>query len=478
MIFDSRTARLQTARVSATYPWWTEEAASAGALPEPCSPLVGSNTVDVAIVGGGYTGLWTALALRERDPNLQIAVLEAETCGAGGSGRNGGFLHGYWEMFNKLVGVLGQQRALAVAKAGSEAQQEILRFCSNQAADAWLASAGIGLVATSEAQEEAVSTALHTATAIPEEFRPRQRQPAELAHGGGFRHGALFPEGATIQPARLVGALKNAALLAGVDVYETTPVAELRPGESNVLRTPLGMLHSREVVLAGNAWMSGYRPYSRHLTNLGSYAIATEPIPELLDRLELPRGFAIKDARMFLHWARTTHDNRFVVGTGAGPMSYGGRVSTVHSAHSPTMTRCVTAMHRFFPETRGVRITHAWGGPIDMSADRIPFFDTLPNARIHYGLGYSGHGVNASWIGGQVLSSLVLGYDDKWTKSPFCHRDVPRLPPEPFRYAGGKIIHRSSLAVEDSMDRGENPSRLDRAIATVPRIFGLRIGLR
>ncbi|WP_165913159.1 FAD-dependent oxidoreductase [Tamaricihabitans halophyticus] len=434
--------------------------------------------MDVAIVGGGYTGLWTALALRERGPHLRIAVLEAESCGSGGSGRNGGFLHGYWEMFGKLSAILGEDRALTVAAAGSQAQREILRFCADRNEDLWLESAGINLAATSTAQLAAVSAALRASSAIPEQFRPRERPPTELAHGGGFRSAAYFPEGATVQPARLLGALKSAAMQAGVEIYEATPVANLRPGAPNSLRTPLGMLRANDVVLAGNAWMSQYQPYARHLTNLGSYAIVTEPIPEVLDQLGLRRGFAAKDARMFLHWARTTHDDRIVVGTGAGPMSYGGRVGAVHTTHTASMVRCVNALRKFFPEARDARVEHAWGGPIDMSADRIPFFGTLPESTIHYGLGYSGHGVNATWIGGQVLSSLVLGADDRWTNSPFCDRKVPRLPPEPLRYLGGKLIHRSSLAVEDSLDRGERPSGIHRLVATLPRLFGLRIGLR
>lgn len=467
--------------VHGSYPWWLEEADAAGLAPAARPPLIGAGTVDVAIVGGGYTGLWTALALRERHPDLRIAVLEAGICGAGASGRNGGFVHGYWEMFAKLVDLLGHDRALTIAQAGSEAQRAITRFCASRPEDVWLHSAGLALGSTSAAQDAAVDKALRSGADLSPEFGPRELTADELAtmcNTSSFRRGALFPEAATVQPARLVQAMRTAAEEAGIRIFEGTPVLGVDTGRTTVVRSPMGRLACADVVLAANAWMSASAPYSRHVTNLGSYAIVTEPAPDLIADMGWQRGFAIKDARMFLHWARTTHDDRIIVGTGAGPMSFGGRVSRVHTAHQATAARCVAALHRFFPQSRDLRVTHAWGGPIDMSADRIPFFGTLPGTRVHYGTGYSGHGVNAAWIGGQVLASLVLGAEDRWTASPFCGRQVPRLPPEPVRYLGGKVIHRASLSVEDAHDRGEAPPVAARGIAALPRVFGLRIGLR
>lgn len=471
----SRLEAATVGRPAATYPWWVEEALASGVLPAPEPPLVGRRNVDVAIVGGGYTGLWTALALREREPDLNIAVVEARTCGCGGSGRNGGFVHGYWESFGKLSGLFGREEALRIAEAGSEAQTQIARFAAAQPHDLWWSSQGIRLVATSRAQECAAKSAVRAIDDVPENVRPYATYDAKIGTGG---QGVLFPEGATVQPARLLGALKTAVREAGVAVYETSPVVELGCSGRYLLRTPLGVVEAGDVVLGAGPWLSGTRPYSRHLTNLGSFAVVTEPVPEYLERSGLPAGFAVKDARMFLHWARTTKDGRIVVGTGAGPMSYDGRVGAVHSSHAPSLARCTAALRRFFPGIGEVTIEHGWGGPIDMSADRLPFFGTLPGTGIHYGLGYSGHGVNASWIGGQVLASLALGSDDRWTNSKFCRADVPKLPPEPFRFFGGKLIHRSSLAVEDDLDNGRKSSLANRTIATLPRLLGMRIGLR
>lgn len=463
-------------RPAATYPWWVEEATTAGVLPAPQPPLVGRCSVDVAIVGGGYTGLWTALALREREPDLRIAVLEARTCGCGGSGRNGGFVHGYWESFGKLSRLFGRDEALRIAEAGSEAQAEIARFAEAQPHDVWWSSQGIRLVATSAAQEGVAESATRALDDVPEDVRPYVTNDAKI--GAGHGQSVLFPEGATIQPARLLGALKTAVLQAGISVHETSPVVELGSAGRYLLRTPLGVVEAGEVVLGAGPWLSGTRPYSRHLTNLGSFAIVTEPVPDYLERSGLPAGFAVKDARMFLHWARTTNEGRIVVGTGAGPMSYDGRVGAVHSSHAPSLARCTAALRRFFPDIGEVSIAHGWGGPIDMSADRLPFFGTQPGTGIHYGLGYSGHGVNASWIGGQVLASLALRSNDRWTNSKFCRADVPNLPPEPFRFLGGKLIHRSSLALEDDLDSGRKPSLVNRTIATLPKMLGMRIGLR
>lgn len=463
-----------------SYPWWLEEAESAGLHGPACNPLFGSRTVDVAVVGGGYTGLWTALTLRERAPELSVAVVEAQSCGSGPSGRNGGVLHGYWEMFPKLVELFGHDHALEVAFAGSEAQRAVVDFCSNSGEDVWLNEAGIAVGATSVTQESAVDAALRYAADLPERFRPRELTSLELATMSGsdsFRRAALYPEAATLQPARLAFAMKRAALEAGVDIYESSPVIDVEPGGA-VVRTATGELRCSDVVMAGNAWMSAQRPYSRHLTNLGSFVVVTEPIPDVVNGMGMRSGVAIKDGRMFLHWARATPDGRLVVGTGAGPMSYRGKVTGVHTAHVRSATRAAAALRTFFPTAADARIERSWGGPIDMSADRLPFFGTLPDSRVHYGLGYSGHGVNATWIGGQVLASLVLRQRDRWTSSPFCHRQVPRLPPEPFRFVGGRMIHASVLAVEDAHDEGKRAPTPLRAAAALPRLLGLRIGTR
>ena len=147
---------------------------------------------------------------------------------------------------------------------------------------------------------------------------------------------------------------------------------------------------------------------------------------------------------------------------------------------APARLRAERGLRRLLPGFADVPIAKAWGGPIDISADRLPFFKTIPGSRVHYGCGYSGHGVNPAYIGGQclILASLVLEENDLWSNLPLCTRAVPSLPPEPFRYYGGRAVRRAILACEDAEERGQPAPLLATAVAAIPRVFGLRIGTR
>lgn len=458
------------------YPWWLAVGDTTGA----CAPLHGEHAADVVIVGGGYTGLWTALALKERAPDRHVLVLEAATCGWGASGRNGGSVNGYWSMWPQLPGLVGRGPAEEMANLGSEAQEAIRTFCRKSPIDVSFRDDGLAMVATSVAQEDAIEGVLRSTSDVPEVYRPHSLSAEQLwrmTRNPRIAKGILFPEGACVQPAQLVHALKEACLASGVAIHESSPVTEVDV-EQSVVGTATGLVRTRDIILATNAWMSSLPPMSHHITNLSSHVIVTEPAPDVVSKLDWPAGRLVRDARMFLHWARVTSDSRIVVGTGAGPLSYRGRVVRSHTQHVRSTQRVIDALAAFVPEAAHLRITAAWGGAIDMSSDNCPTFATLPGTRIHYGIGYSGHGVNAAWIGGQVLASLALGTSDRWTRSAFCSRRLPRLPPEPFRFIGGAAVRSRTIALEDAADAGRSAPLHARGVAALPRMLGMRIGIR
>jgi glycine/D-amino acid oxidase-like deaminating enzyme len=432
----------------------------------------------VAVVGGGYTGLWTAATLRERDPSLRVLLLEAEHCGAGPSGRNGGFLHGYWSSLARLRERLGDAAALELARAGDRVIPAVRDFCARRGEDVWLREAGLLRVSAAPAQDAAVDAAVEAARAlgVPEEAVPLSRdEVAANCRSPVFRRGVRFRDGATVQPARLVRALRRAAVDAGVELFERTPVVGLRPG---ALETPAGRVRARDVVVATNAWAAGWRPVARRLTNFGSYVALTEPVPDLLAEIGWTGGEAIVDGRMFLHYFRTTPDGRVLMGSGSGPIGYGGRIDGRFTRDAPTAARAEAGLRRLLPALARARVAHAWGGPIDVSADQFPFFGTVPGTRVHYGLGYSGNGVGPSWLGGQILASLVLGADDDWTRLPLVRRDVTSLPPEPLKRLGGGLFRAAILALEEAEEGGRAPTTAARAIAALPGLLGLRLGTR
>jgi glycine/D-amino acid oxidase-like deaminating enzyme len=426
------------------------------------------------VVGGGYTGLWTALALKRREPSLSVVVLEAETCGAGPSGRNGGFLHGYWASLAELVPLLGRDSALELARAG----ELIIPAVRALPDDVWLTEGGMLMVSASPAQDAAIGLAVSAARevgAADQAVALDAEAVAERIRSPVFRRGVFYPEGATVHPGRLVLALRRAALEAGVDLREHSPAVSIREG---VVATSRGSVRAPEVVVAINAAATGWRPVARHVTNFGSYVVLTEPVPELLGQIGWTGGEAVLDGRMFLHYFRATRDGRVLMGSGSGPIGFSGRVDQRFTSDVPTAARAERGLRRLLPGLADARVERAWGGPIDVSADHLPFFGTVPGTRIHYGLGYSGHGVGPSWLGGQILASLALGADDEWTALPLATRRVPSLPPEPLKRLGGGLVRSAIMACERAEEDGHRAPLPARLGATLPRLFRMEIGTR
>jgi glycine/D-amino acid oxidase-like deaminating enzyme len=458
-------------------PWWLEEAPQA----EPEPPLEGGLDMDVAVVGGGYTGLWTALALREIERSARVAVLEASLCGEGPSGRNGGFLHGYWSALPRLRELFGDGGALAVAEAGAAIVPGVREFVERRREDVWLSEAPMLKVSAAPAQDAAVDRSIAAARelGVEEEAVPlTAAEVAERCRSPRFRRGVLYREGATVQPARLVRALQAAALAAGVACHERTPVLRLRRGTPNVLETPRGRVRAGEVVIAVNAAAAGWRPLARRLTNFGSYVVLTEPVPELLEQINWTGGEAIIDARMFLHYFRTTEDGRVLMGSGSGPIGYGGRLDGRFTGDHPSVARAEAGLRHLLPDLAAARIERAWGGPIDVSADHLPFFGTVPGTRVHYGAGYSGSGVGPSWLGGRILARLALGIEDELTTLPLVNRRVRPLPAEPLKRLGGGLVRAAALRVEEAEESGARAGLAMRVVAALPRVLGLRVGTR
>ena len=432
----------------------------------------------MCIVGGGYTGLWTALALKEREPSSRVVLVEADTCGSGPSGRNGGFIHGYWASVADVVRTLGRDRAVELARLGERIVPAVRSFVDSRGVDVWLREGGMLKVSTTPSQDAAVDDAVAAAASVGAADQAIALDAAGVAarvRSPVFRRGVFFPDGATVQPGRLVRALRAAVVRAGVELYERTAATQVRDGE---VVTPRGRVRASEIVVAINAAASGWRPVARHVTNFGSYVVLTEPVPELLEEIGWTGGEAILDGRMFLHYFRTTADGRVLMGSGSGPIGFGGKVDERFSRDRPTAARAERGLRRLLPGLAAARIERAWGGPIDVSADHLPFFGTVAEKRIHYGLGYSGHGVGPSWLGGQTLASLALGVKDEWTASPLATRRVPSLPPEPLKRLGGGVVRASIMACEAAEEEGRRAPLPARLGAAVPRLVGMQIGTR
>jgi glycine/D-amino acid oxidase-like deaminating enzyme len=373
---------------------------------------------------------------------------------------------------------LGQEGALELARAGEKVVRGVRCFSEAHGADVWLREAGMLMVSSAPAQDAAVDNAVEAAASVGAAERAVPLDADAVAarvKSPVFRRGVFFPDGATVQPARLVRALRLAVVAAGVDLYEHSRAVHIGDG---VVQTDDGRVSAAEVVVAINAAATGWRPVARHVTNFGSYVVLTEPVPELLEEIGWTGGEAIVDGRMFLHYFRTTEDGRVLMGSGSGPIGFGGKVDERFTGDLATAARAERGLRRLLPGLANARIERAWGGPIDVSADHLPFFGTVPGKRIHYGLGYSGHGVGPSWLGGQILASLALRREDEWTALPLATRRVPSLPPEPLKRLGGGIVRSAIMAAERAEEEGRRPPLPARLGAALPRLLGMQIGTR
>jgi len=406
----------------------------------------------VVVVGGGFTGLWTALALRERAPGTEVVVLEAARCGDGASSRNGGFIHGYWSVLPRLVELFGRDGALEVARS-CDGVFDAVRSLGE---DVWLTTSGMLLVSTSAVHDETLRAEVAAARGLGVPDEAVELDPAALPLRSPIVRGAVrFRDGGTVQPARLVRALRRAAVRSGVRLHEHSPVVELSPG---LVRTDAGSVRADEIVVATNAWTTALAPAAKRIFVFRSAIALTAAVDDLHERIGWSDGEAVFDARTYLHYFRPTADGRVLMGSAAGEVEHAER-----------------SLRAFFPALDDVAVEHRWEGPIDVSSDRMPFFDTLPGTRIHFGAGYTGNGVGPSWLGGQLLASLVLG---ETVTSPLVGRAPATLPPEPIRTLGALLVRRAILAIDEAEGRGRRTPLVPRAVAALPRVLGLRIASR
>jgi len=461
---------------------WLEQALAAEPEAErSVQHLEGEHRADVCIVGGGYSGLWTAIRLKELDPALNIALVEADICGAGASGRNGGIANGWLWRINTLVGLCGADDAVALTRASMSAIDDVERFCRAEGIDAQFRRAGWYWTATNRAQIGAWSQALETADGLglgglhavePSDLVRRLGSAAHLA-GIVDRHAAI------LQPALLARGLRRVASKRGVRIYEKSPVVRVDGGSRPRVRTASGTVAAERIVLAANAWMVHLPAFRRRIVQLSSDIIATEPIPARLNELGWAGNESWSDTRINLNYARPTADRRIAFGRGGGTIAFGGRLGPRFD-HSPAKTRLVRhAFRRVFPALDDVTITHAWSGPVDRAVSGFPWFDALGrNGRVFYAIGYSGTGIAACAMGGRILASLVLERDDEWTSLGAVLRRIqspPSLPPEPARYIAGRIVQLGVARKEHAEDRGRRPSRVAETLAgLVPAPLAVR----
>ena len=458
--------------------YWLEEAGEPAAAP----PLAADLSADVVVLGGGYTGMWAAWHLKALEPDARVVLLESSTCGHGPSGRNGGFCNVMWFSLQNMRERWGDAAALAVAEASREAVFGVGEFCESEGVDAWYRHGGYLQVSTAPAQDGIWNETVDACreTGVEDVVEPLDPEGvAAHCSSPAFRGGAFYADSATVQPARLAFGLRDRLIAAGVEVHEGSPVRGLRAAPDGVeARTDGGTVRAGAAVVAiGGAAASGRRgPLRGRLTVTSSHIVLTEPVPDVLEEVGWTGDECITDCRTMLHYFRTTPDGRIAFGLGGGHISFNAGLHGRVELDREVVDLAAKRLRAYFPGLEGREITHAWGGPIDVSPTHLPLVMPTRGGRTFVAAGYTGNGVGPSNMVGRTMASLALDRRDEHSQLAIVDPSPQRVPPEPFHWIGGSLIRHGIMSKENAEADGRRPDPVSSALAKIPQLIGFHIG--
>ncbi len=428
-------------------------------LPEPLTArpsLPGDLDCDVAIVGAGFTGLWTAYYLKRHQPDLRVVVLEAEVAGFGPSGRNGGWVSGgiagIARVYERRTSRDAVQRAVAES---CSAVDEIGAVAGREEIDCGYEKAGLVSVATSVPQrqrlEAMVSAARHAGVPEDDLRLLGDAEADKLVRVTGRLAASYSPHAARVDPARLARGLAHACELVGVTIFERTRVREIAP---RLLRCEAGSVRAGTVIRATESYSTLLPGEARTYLPLYSLMIATEPLPdEAWDEIGWRDGLLVGDRHHLFFYAQRTGDSRIAIGGRGAPYKLGRPIDERNERNASVAARLQAALRAHFPAAADARITHHWGGPLAVPRDWSMSVTFDRASGFGFAGGYVGHGVAATNISGRTLADLVLGRDTDLVTLPWVGHRSRKWEPEPLRYAASSAIVRTLASADRKEDR-------------------------
>lgn len=447
--------------------WWDT-------LPGPVAvrpALPGDMDVDVAIVGAGYTGLWTARYLAIADPALRVVVLEAEVAGYGASGRNGGWCSALFATSDaKIAGEHGPDAARRTRIAMQESVDEVGRAAAEDGVDCHFAKGGTVVAARGPAQvtraKEEVDHARRSGVGDGDMVWLDAGPARERIGASGVLGATYTPHCAAIHPARLARGLADAVERRGVKVFECTPVIEIRQGAGASGRrpeavTPHGIVRADVVVRAVEAWTPGLPREHRTLAPVYSLMIATEPLDDTFwKEAGLAQRETFSDHRHLIIYGQRTADGRLAFGGRGAPYHFGSAVRPAFDRDRRVHEGLRRTLAELFPATRDAGITHRWGGPIGVPRDWHSSVGLDPETGIAWAGGYVGDGVSTTNLAGRTIADLVTRRQSDLVRLPWVGHRWPRWEPEPLRWLGINAGLRGVQLSDSSEVRRGRPSWL------------------
>jgi glycine/D-amino acid oxidase-like deaminating enzyme len=436
--------------------YWLDDQAA----PPPAPPLTGTSAADLTVVGGGYTGLWTALLSKASHPERDVVVLEADRCGWAASGRNGGFCaasltHGLGNGLERFPGEIA-----TLERLGRENLDGIEAAIKQHSIDCGFERVGEMSVATERYQVEALHQTASQARGVGEtltylnadEVRAEVHSPTYLA-GLWDRDGC-----ALLNPARLAWGLRRACIDAGVRIYEHSAVDGFDdggdPAAPLVIRTDHGEVRSHQMALATNAHPSPIRRLRRYIVPVYDHVLMTEPLSdEQLDAVGWEHRQGIGGCGNQFVYSRLTQDHRILFGGYDAIYHFGNGLRPAFEQRTATFSKLASLFVGTFPQLDDVRFSHAWAGAIDTCSRFCAFFDRSHGGRVASAAGYTGLGVGASRFGAQVILDLLSGRETELTRLQLVRDKPTPFPPEPLRYAGIQLTRWSMARADERQGR-------------------------
>jgi glycine/D-amino acid oxidase-like deaminating enzyme len=433
------------------YSFWLE---TSGDDLAPRPPLGSDTEVDVAIIGAGYTGLWTAYYLIEAEPSLRVAIVEKEIAGFGASGRNGGWCSALFAATKKKVARrAGRDAAIAMQRAMFDTIDEVGRVLEAEKINAQYRKGGTLVAATSPAQVERLKEEVEDERAWgfgDDDYVWLDPHEAEKHNKVTPCFGAMYtPHCARMHPARLVRGLADRVEKRGVKIYEQTPAVEFGP---RLVTTPGGKIKAGHVVVATEGYTAQIPGRRRNLMPLYSLMIATEPLPgEFWNEVGWSRGETFADGRHLIIYAQRTEDDRIAMGGRGAPYHFASGIRDEYDRVPSVFAEIERVLKSLWPKAASAGITHTWGGPLGVPRDWYSSVGLDRSTGVAWAGGYVGDGVSTTNLAGRTLRDLILGRDTEIVRLPWVGRRSRRWEPEPLRWIGTNL----ALKMMASADRAE-----------------------
>jgi glycine/D-amino acid oxidase-like deaminating enzyme len=437
-----RSETLSSLAEAAPTPFWLDDADR----PEPAAALTTSITTDLIIIGAGFTGLWTALLAKEAQPDRDVVLIEAGECAGGATGRNGGFVaasitHGFENGYSRWPNELAQLIAL-----GHSNLDAIADAVQRYTIDCDFVQSGELLVATEPYQVEGLQDLLKRSAPYGETWEWLEADRVRAEVNSPTYLGALYGNDVALtNPARLAWGLRRACLDSGVRLYERTPAIGLADAPRAVnVRTPYGRIRATKVALATNAFPPLLKRLKHYIVPVYDYVLVTEPLSvEQRKSIGWLKRQGLSDAGNQFHYYRTTANDRILWGGYDAVYYRGNGMGPQFDQNAESFGRLAEHFFQTFPQLRGLRFTHAFGGAIDTCSRFSPFWGTTHGGRVAYAVGYTGLGVGASRFGAQVMLDLLDKRDTERTRLEMAQSKPIPFPPEPFRSVVINVTRRS-----------------------------------